>query len=76
MGIRLEPDRPATLLDYALSLLGIGASPIDPVALETQDAVLARVAPELRATVSAATTLRLLGSGSAMALMPNAVVPR
>ena len=76
VGIRLEPDRPATLLDYALSLLGIGASPIDPVALETQDAVLARVAPELRATVSAATTLRLLGSGSAMALMPNAVVPR
>lgn len=76
VGIRLEPDRPATLLDYALSLLGIGASPIDPVGLETQDAVLARVAPELRATVSAATTLRLLGSGSAMALMPNAVVPR
>ena len=48
----------------------------DPVALESQDAALARLAPELRATASAAATLRLLGSGSAMALMPHAIVPR
>lgn len=76
IGIRIVPERPATLLDYALSLLGLGASPTDPVALESQDAALARLAPELRATASAAATLRLLGSGSAMALMPHAIVPR
>lgn len=70
------PSRPTTLLDYVFSLLGIGASPIDPVATEAQAAMLERIVPELRAALNTVMTLRHVGSGAPMALMTDVVVPR
>jgi len=69
------PGRPNTLLDYVLSFLGIGASAVDPVRAEAAATALERVAPELRAALSAVVTLRHLGSGAPMALMPDLVAP-
>ncbi|HJL17733.1 MAG TPA: signal peptide peptidase SppA [Sandaracinaceae bacterium LLY-WYZ-13_1] len=74
--IVVVPSRPASLLDYVLSALGIGAAPTDPVAAEAQAAALERVAPALRAALATVVTMRHLGSGSALALMPQVVVPR
>ena len=76
VGIEIAPSRPDTLLDYVLSWLGIGAAPIDPARAEAQGALLERVAPELRHALSAVVTLRHLGSGAPMALMPEVAVPR
>jgi ClpP class serine protease len=76
VGIVVTPGRPASLLDYVLSALGIGAAPADPVAAEEQAAALERVAPELRAALATVVTLRHLGRGAALALMPQVVVPR
>ncbi len=76
VGVEIVPSRPSTLLDYLLSFLGIGAAPIDPVQAEAQGALLAQVLPELRAALAAIVTLRHLGSGAPMALMPEVAVPR
>ncbi len=74
--IEIAPERPVTLLDYVLSWLGIGAVPIDPIAAAAaQGAILARVAPELRNALASVITLRHLGSGAPMALMPQMLVP-
>ncbi len=69
------PGRPSTLLDYVLSFLGIGAAGVDPVSAEAAATALERVAPELRAAFSTVVTLRHLGSGAPMALMPDVVAP-
>jgi protease-4 len=74
--IEVLPTRPVTLLDYVLGFLGIGAMPVDPVAAEAQAALLERIAPELRAALGTLVTVRHLGSGSAMAMMPEIAVPR
>ncbi|MCZ7683681.1 MAG: signal peptide peptidase SppA [Sandaracinaceae bacterium] len=76
VAVEIVPSRPSTLLDYLLSFLGIGAAPIDPVQAEAQGALLAQVLPELRAALAAIVTLRHLGSGAPMALMPEVAVPR
>jgi protease-4 len=73
--IEVAPSRPVTLLDYVLSALGIGAAPIDPMQAEAQGALLARVLPELRSALAAIVTMRHLGSGAPMALMPQVIVP-
>lgn len=70
------PGRPSTLLDHVLRLIGIGASMTDPVATDAEPPALGRVAPELRAALDAVVTLRHLGAGAPMALMPDVVVPR
>lgn len=69
------PERPETLLDYLLSFLGIGAAPVDPVEAEAHAVALARVAPELRAAISTVVTLRHVGAGAPMALMPDVFAP-
>ncbi|MBX3268847.1 MAG: signal peptide peptidase SppA [Sandaracinaceae bacterium] len=70
------PERPTTLLDYLLSFLGLGASPLEPLEVEAQATALARVAPELRAALSTVVTMRHVGAGAPMALMPEVVAPR
>ncbi|MEZ4340689.1 MAG: hypothetical protein R3B82_29050, partial [Sandaracinaceae bacterium] len=70
------PERPSTLLDYVLSFLGIGASPLDPVAAEAQAVAIARVAPELRAAISTVVALRHAGAAAPMALMPDVLAPQ
>ncbi|MCB9593524.1 MAG: signal peptide peptidase SppA [Sandaracinaceae bacterium] len=70
------PERPSTLLDYVLSFLGLGASPLEPVEAEAQGEALARVAPELRAALSTVVTLRHLGAGAPLALTPDILSPR
>jgi protease-4 len=74
--IEILPSRPSTILDYALSALGLGASPTDPARAEAQGGLLERVAPELRSILSAVITLRQLGSAAPMAMMPESIVVR
>lgn len=76
VGIEVVPSRPVTLLDWVFSLLGIGASPIDPLATEAQGLLLERIAPELRAALASIVTMRQLGSGAPMAMMPEIPIPR
>ncbi|MFK7991450.1 MAG: S49 family peptidase, partial [Sandaracinaceae bacterium] len=75
VGVMVVPNRPATLLDYALGFLGIGAAGTDAVAAEAQAVALERVAPELRGALSTVVTLRHLGAGAPMALMPQVFQP-
>ena len=70
------PGRPAALLDYVLSALGIGAAPTEPVAAEDASVALERVAPELRAAINAVVALRHAGAGAPLALTPHVVAPR
>lgn len=74
--IVVVPDRPSTLLDYALAAIGIGAAPNDPLAAESQSVALGRVAPELRVALGTVVTLQHLGSSAPMALMPEVAVPQ
>ncbi len=74
--IEIEPSRPSSLLDYVLGALGIGATPVDPAQAEAQGGLLARVAPELRAVLSAVITLRQLGAAAPMAMLPETIVVR
>ncbi|MGE0786197.1 MAG: signal peptide peptidase SppA [Sandaracinaceae bacterium] len=69
------PQRPSTLLDYVLSFLGLGATAGDPVAAEEASIALERVAPELRAALAMVMTLRHVGAGAPMALLPEVVTP-
>jgi protease-4 len=76
VGVEVVPSRPVTLLDWVFSLLGIGASPVDPLAAEAQGLILERIAPELRAALGSIITLRQLGSAAPMAMMPEIPIPR
>lgn len=69
------PGRPSTLLDYVLSFLGIGAAPTDPAVTEDATVALERVAPELRAVIATVATMRQVGAGTPLALMPHVVAP-
>ena len=69
----VAPTRPSTILDYVLGFLGIGAGEADPVAAQAE--LLERLAPELRSALRAIVTLRQLGSGAPMALMPEVFAP-
>lgn len=74
--IEVAPSRPSSALDYVLSFLGIGAAPIDDVQAEAQGVLLERIAPELRAALATVVTMRHLGAGAPMALMPEVVAPK
>ena len=69
----VAPTRPSTILDYVLGFLGIGAAEADPVAAQAE--LLERLAPELRSALRAIVTLRQLGSGAPMAMMPEVFAP-
>ena len=75
VGVIVVPDRPSTVLDYVLGAIGLGAASARAEDIEAQAELLERVAPELRAALVSVVTMRQLGSGAPMAMMPQVVVP-